>query len=330
MFLMLPFFTLISGPKARLAARLQLLLDNDLSDNTDKTRASQIRKYLEFCAIYGVDSVYPGNEGIAFYIAHLSNTHKYSSITGYLSGVNYYLRSHRAPDIKYNDPLVSRAIRGSRRLLGDSPIQALALLPEHLLCMYECLPISLGHTSFWAAALFAFRILLRKCHYTESDSTLKRDAFQFYDWGMMVTITKTKTIQFKERKLVLPVCRVKNYSLCAVYWVEKHFHEVKGRPSHSAFMIPEGEGLTPLSYTLFSDILQMLASRAGIMAERISSHGFRSGGATYLARVGMELDVIKGRGDWKSDQVLVYLRRPLEDRLALDERVAKLLSKVIM
>ena len=53
------------------------------------------------------------------------------------------------------------------------------------------------------------------------------------------------------------------------------------------------------------------------------------GGATYLARVGVELDVIKERGDWKSDQVLVYLRRPLEDRVALDKRVAVLLSRVI-
>ena len=55
----------------------------------------------------------------------------------------------------------------------------------------------------------------------------------------------------------------------------------------------------------------------------------RAGGSTYLARVGVQLDVIKERGDWKSDQVLKYLRRPVSDRVALDEKVARLLSHVI-
>ena len=326
---MLLFSTIIPGPRARLARRLQFLLDHDVSENTDKTRATQIKKYLEFCALYGVEPINPGYEGIAFYVAHLSNKYRYSSITGYLSGVNYYLKSHRGPPIVYTDPLVARAIRGARRVLGDTPVQALALMPEHLILMFQVLPVSPGHDCFWAAALFAFRTLLRKCHYTMSDSVLTREAFEFFDWGMMVTVRKTKTIQFKERKLLIPVCRVKNTMLCAVHWVEEHFNLIKGRPSHPAFLIPEGDSVVPLSYALFSDILELVTSRAGIVAERISSHGFRSGGSTYLARVGVELDVIKERGDWKSDQVLKYLRRPLEDRVILDERIAKLLSNMV-
>ena len=321
---------IIAGPCARLSARLQLLLDNDLSDNTDKTRATQKKNYLEFCAVYGIDPYGPGREGIAFYIAHLSNTHRYVSIKNYVCGVNYFLGSYRVTDVPYDDPLIIRALRGARRFLGDYATQALALLPEHLLVMYDVLPVSLGHSCFWAAALFAFRSLMRKCHYTDGESVLCRSAFQFYDWGMMVTVTRTKTIQFKERKLMIPICRVSNKTLCAVYWVERHFAEVKAKPSHPAFMIPDGENVSPMSYSLFSKILKLLAERAGIQAERVSSHGFRSGGATFLARLGVDLDVIKGRGDWKSDQVLVYLRRPVQDRIALDHKVAGMLSKVIM
>ena len=312
-----------------LTTRLNLLLANDLSENSDKTRKSQQKHYLEFCAIYGIAPLAPGYEGIAFYIAHLSNTHKYSSIKGYLSGLNYHLKSYRAPEVPYTDPLVARALRGARRVLGDCPTQALAILPEHLLVLFDKLPCSLGRTCFWAAALCAFRTLLRKCHYTKSDSMLSRGAFKFLDWGMIVTVSRTKTIQFKERELLIPVCRVKNRSICAVYWTEKHFAEVKGRPDHPAFMIPMAEEVKPLSYTTFSEILKLTSSRAGIKADRISSHGFRSGGATYLARVGVEIDVIKDRGDWKSDQVYVYLRRPMEDRVALDHKVARLLSQVM-
>ena len=306
-----------------------MLLDNDLSENSDKTRASQIKNYLEFCAVYGIESLAPGHDGIGFYVAHLSNTHKYVSIKNYLCGVNYYLKTHRRPGVPYEDPLVSRSLRGARRVLGDSPTQALAILPEHLIVMLEHLPCSLGHTCFWAAALFAFRSLLRKCHYTESDSMLTRSAFEFFDWGMMVTVSRTKTIQFKERKLLIPICRVSNKQLCAVHWVERHFTEVKGRPTHPAFLIPDGDRVSAMSYKVFSDMLKLFAGMSGIEADRISSHGFRSGGATFLARLGVEIDVIKQRGDWKSDQVLVYLRRPLQDRVILDGKVALMLSRVV-
>ena len=320
---------MIPGPCARLASRLQLLLDNDLSENSDKTRASQKKNYLEFCAVYGIKPLAPGHEGLAFYVAHLSNSLKYGSIKNYLCGINYYLKSFRAPGVPYDDPLVARALRGARRVLGDCPIQALAILPEHLLLMYSVLPQSLGHTCFWAAALLAFRSLLRKCHYTSGDSMLTREAFQFFEWGMMITVSRTKTIQFKERKLLIPICRVTNTLLCAVYWVERHFREVKGRPSHAAFLIPDGEGCSPLSYKLFSAILKMLADRSHIEAERVSSHGFRAGGATFLARLGVDVDVIKQRGDWKSDQVYVYLRRPIQDRISIDHKVALMLSSVL-
>ena len=304
-------------------------MEHNVSENTDKTRATQERNYLEFCTLYGIEPMNPGREGIAFYIAHLSNTHRYVSIKNYVCGVNYYLGTYRAKGVPYEDPLIIRALRGARRFLGDYSTQALALLPEHLLIMFAVLPCSMGHTCFWAAALLAFRSLLRKCHYTFGDSMLSRSAFTFYDWGMMVTVSRTKTIQFKERQLLIPICRVQNKTVCAVHWVERHFDEVKGKPSHPAFMIPEGDDVKPLSYTLFSKILKLTAERAGIEAERVSSHGFRSGGATFLARLGIELDVIKGRGDWRSDQVLVYLRRPVQDRISIDHKVADMLSKVI-
>ena len=312
-----------------MVTRLRLLLDNDTSENTDKTRASIIKNYLEFCVIYGIKPLYPGHSGVAFYVAHLSNTHQYVSIKAYLCGVNYYLKSHRVPEVPYQDPLVYRALRGARRFLGDTPTQAMAILPEHLLLMFACLPSSLGHICFWAAALVAFRTLLRKCHYTWGDSMLSRGAFEFFDWGMMITVSRTKTIQFKERKLLIPVCRVKNKILCAVHWVERHFSSVKGRPDHPAFLIPGNSDMSPMSYSVFSNILKMLAGKAKIDADRISSHGFRSGGATFLARLGVEIDVIKQRGDWKSDQVLVYLRRPIQDRVHLDLKVAKMLSAVV-
>ena len=305
------------------------LLKNDLSENALKTRACQERHYLQFCHLYGVNKLSPGNEGIAFYVAHLSNTHKYSSITNYVCGVNYYLSTNRVDGVDYTSMVVYRSLRGAKRLLGNAPLQAMAILPEHLIVMFTYLPRSVGHTAFWAAALCAFRGLLRKSHYTDSKVNLKRGDFVFYDWGMTIHIKASKTIQFSERDVIIPVTRVDNEMLCAVSWVKKHFAEVKAGKKDPAFLIIDGRKKYPISYNLFSDILKMLAEKAKIQATRVSSHGFRRGGATYLARCGVPIDVIKMRGDWKSDQVYKYLARPLEDRVAIDRQVAGLLSNVL-
>ena len=156
---------------------------------------------------------------------------------------------------------------------------------------------------------------------------LPRSAFVFYSWGGVITVKKSKTIQFSERELYVPIYRVQDPVLCAVTWLERHFAEVPAGAEDPAFLVSDGNKYVPLKYSAFQSILKFLASSASLPPGRISSHGLRRGGATYLALLGIPLDVIKETGDWRSDQVYEYLRRPLEERIKMDSQVAAMLAR---
>ena len=59
-----------------------------------------------------------------------------------------------------------------------------------------------------------------------------------------------------------------------------------------------------------------------------SSHSLRRGGATYLLMAVSSIQEIKTQHDWMSDCVYLYLKVPLQERIADDIRVANLLASV--
>ena len=214
------------------------------------------------------------------------------------------------------------------RSLGAFVRQAKPLLPEHLLLMFDMLLDSPCHTTFRAVMLVCFRGLLRKGHVTASDAPLLRKDFQFFEWGMLITVRKSKVIQYSERVVELPVNRVDPTDLCAVHWVEKHFSQVPAGPDEMAFRLPSVVGSVPLQYPTYLNILKRLCEVVGLQARDFSSHSLRRGGATFLHLTGAPITEIMIRGDWSSDTVYQYITTPLNYRIMEDLRVANVLSKI--
>ena len=86
-----------------------------------------------------------------------------------------------------------------------------------------------------AAITTGFRALLKKCQLTDSESVLLRSDFKFYSWGMLISVRRSKTIQFSESELLMPVAFVLNTDLCVVHWVWEHFPQTKVSASKPAF-----------------------------------------------------------------------------------------------
>ena len=146
--------------------------------------------------------------------------------------------------------MVHIILGGAKRLLGCARKQASPILPGQLLKMLAYMSDSLGHTTIRAALISGFRGLLRKCQLTASDSSLLRRDIKFYSWGMVITIRKSKTIQFKEHELLIPISRVTDTRLCAVYWTARHFKEVPLPDSEAAFQVPSPlRGFKPPLYS---------------------------------------------------------------------------------
>ena len=145
---------------------------------------------------------------------------------------------------------------------------------------------------------------------------------------MILRVRRSKTIQFKEWVLEIPVARCCNTKLCAVYWTEKHFAQMQAAPGDIAFRIPDETGSVPLSYRVYQETLKLFANIAGLGGEDFTPHSLRRGGCTYLTMCGISIEEIKARGDWATKTVYDYLKTPLQARILNDLRVAASLSVV--
>ena len=301
------------------------------SKNSSLTRKTQIKKYLKFVELFGIDrSPLPCSMvQVALYATWLARSLRYSSITNYLSGLNYFFKLHEFLPIDFDNYILSSTLRGIRRVKGDTPKRALPLLPNLLLKIFAFLLDTAGHVAWRAAVLCSFRGLLRKAHITDSDSSLLREDFRFYDWGVIITIKRSKTIQFGERIVEIPIARCSDKRLCAVFWSERHFRQLPADPKDKAFRIPTSRGgnlSKPFPYSNFQDTLRLFANKAGLDACQFSSHSLRRGGCTFLSMCGASIEEIKIRGDWASDTVYKYLMTPLGARIVLDIKVASTLG----
>lgn len=108
-------------------------------------------------------------------------------------------------------------LKGIRRCKGDETRQAILVLPLMLLKIFERLMLNPRHTALRAVVLCSFHASLCKCHVTDSELMLRRRSFKMYDWGMIIVVRRSKTIQFRERKLEIPVTRCPDRRLCAVF-----------------------------------------------------------------------------------------------------------------
>ena len=137
------------------------------------------------------------------------------------------------------------------------------------------------------------------------------------EWGIVVSVGSSKTIQFKERTLDIPVVLASSSPLCAVTLLCDHFRPL--------FMIPKGWKLVPLQYPLALKKLKTWGSLVCPMKD-IGFHSLRCGAATHMSTIGIKLEDIKASGDWASLAVLIYLTTPLSHKVSVDKIVAKSLS----
>ena len=59
-----------------------------------------------------------------------------------------------------------------------------------------------------------------------------------WNWGMLLYIRRSKTMQFSERVLQVLILCCANTELCAIHWTDHHFQEMAAAPGSPAFLIP--------------------------------------------------------------------------------------------
>lgn len=304
------------------------------ADNTVKARKSQWKKYLVFCADRLLVGLPADTLTVARFLTYLARTLKYSTIDNYLSSV-IVLHKYHGHDGGFRETFyIKLVLKGLRRILGDTPRQMIALSPEQLQLMSLYVDDRDGYMSAcWAAIILCFRSLLRKSNVLPTSKALdphiiRRRDVRFYTWGLVLNVYSTKTIQFRERKLEIPIFTVESSPLCAVTLLKRHWDRFPATPDSPLFMKPAKDGTGALMYSNVLDALKRLVKKIGLDSSNTGLHSLRRSGATFLCRIGVPLSDIKCVGDWRSLAVLEYLVTPLEKKLSIENTVMESLKKI--
>ena len=186
----------------------------------------------------------------------------------------------------------------------------------------------------WALFLVAFFTLLRKSNWVPdvadriSTKVPLRADLEFSSQGASLHIKTSKTIQYQQRSLSIPLPCIPGSQLCPVMPLRRHLRLNPG-PLH-----------VPLFSGFFSHVSQFIAhhvspflpvSFAGHSSDRLSSGPllspqFSSRRHEFPFRCNVPAELTQRQGDWQSDAYLVYLEMSsAQKRQAVNSMAAQIL-----
>ena len=166
---------------------------------------------------------------------------------------------------------------------------------------------------------------LADCH-SDHAYFLKRQDVYFTASGAVLRVYRTKTIQFKQRVLDIPLPFIPNSILCPVTALKKYFCTVPELASSPLFIVNHGRSLKPILAAHFNRFFKSCITTVGLEPDNFSSRSFRQGGATFAFNCGAPTEFIKAQGDWRSDAYLVYLKLSTKKKLDILQAISARLS----
>ena len=218
-------------------------------------------------------------------------------------------------------PMMERFMAGLRRTKGGTPKRKRPITPEMLAAMAEVVNNleSTEWTIVFFAILIGFFAFLRKSNLTvESEvvfdtskiirrSDIRIDRAAYVLW---VRIRRTKSLQYGDREIWIPIHGWPGHSLDIVTWADRAlgtYHETQKSGDHAFAGQWDSTGtVQPLRYREFLTRLKALVRDIGLDPENVAGHSLRRGGASYAFHRGVPHEVIKQLGDWQSDCYLIY------------------------
>jgi hypothetical protein len=185
---------------------------------------------------------------------------------------------HNYPDFSAFE--LTLALRGLRRLMSHTPKQALPMTPEILFKIHKTLDLSKPlHATFWCAFLFAFYLMLRKSNLVpvsagafDPTKQLTRGDILVGDSTILVVIRWSKTVQFSQRVLKLPLSAIPSSPLCPVAAYAKMTALCPAKSSDPAFSLVKKKKAIAISYDQLQSFLRKSLATVGFNPEIGRAH----------------------------------------------------------
>ena len=306
------------------------------AESTYANIQAHCRAYCHFCQAFQLTPFPVSQLTIFRYIAYLVQLGRaFGTITNHLSSIKHVHKFLGYPltwDTNYHYKLM---LKGCQRFLGVAPKRKSAMMPHILYDIYCLLDLRTPlHSALWALCLVAFFTFLRKSNLVleranrPSPKVPLRQDLCFHAKGATLTIRATKTIQFKQRYLSIPLPYIPDSPLCPVTALRNHLQindlndKSDGKPLFSVILPRSGEH-APITAAKFSAFIQRAIKTLGLDPGQFSPHSFRRGGATFAFSCSVPSELIQRQGDWHSDAYLVYLEMSDAQKLQASETMAR-------
>ena len=190
----------------------------------------------------------------------------------------------------------------------------------------------------WSAMLFMFFSFFRKSNVIPDRSALF-DATKHVTRGsivvskscscMLVKVTWSKTIHYRQRTLYVPISAIPGSRLCPVYMYCKLCELVPSSLTSPAFVYMRQGVVRILVYSEFVEQMRRWLVITNVKHPHLyCSHSLRRGGATWAFNCGVSPELIKLQGDWQSDCYQRYIHTDLKTRLSTTSVMAEKIANL--
>ena len=176
--------------------------------------------------------------------------------------------------------------------------------------------------AIWVALLFGFFLFHRKSNLVpdarvhDAIHQLSRRDIKINGSIMRVNIKWSKTIQFSQRKLQIPVVQDTNSPVCPVFWLLHMVQAIPASGSHNLFSFQQNGVVLPVTYRDLTIQMRKWLELIGVSnATSFSSHSLCRGGTTHAFENNVPEQTIQLLGDWVSQSFCRYIDLTVKTRL---------------
>ena len=214
-----------------LAEEVTQFRNQTLAASTRHTYSTHRDTYLQFCFYMNLPSVPATSSTICLYAPFLARSLKFSSIKQHLSIIGLLHKEFGLPNPLLDNWHLSSLLTGVKRVMGNAPMQKLPITLDILRGIFGRLNLNYSvDASFWAICLVAFFGMFRKSHPLSTTSSsfdpvrqFTKADFRFFPWGVLIRVRWSKTIQFREKEVFVPLPRVPGSPFCPVSAIYRAF-----------------------------------------------------------------------------------------------------------
>ena len=305
--------------------------------NTARNYRSRMNGYFRFCHFYQLRALPATEWNLIRYVRYLGNgLTSYDSLAGYLSTVK---RAHELGGFEFpqNTHLLKAEMLALKRELAGPVKKAPPVTPVILSDIYKYVNLQEDLEALcYAGLVLGFCLFLRRSNLVPEsedkfnpDEQLTRGDIWQYTWLTMVDIRWSKTDQFKDRVLNLPLVPAKNKTICAVFWVKYILNRFKGGAKDPLLGYNKNGRMIPLTCEVFSRQLKSWIDKTGRNGEAYTLHGLRRAGTNQALLAGICGEDLQLMGGWRSQAYMSYIDLNLDRRVMNVVRFVKEADKML-